>query len=364
MRKIGLFCAAAILLVACNEDKLTNVLTGASNFFAVRMTPEATTLAVGQTQQMTVTAYDGTGCNTLCTQSVPGNPITVTGTPRFKSLDTLKVKVDSLTGVATAVATGSTSVIARLQDIPGFSGAPSVTLADTTPVTVIAAASAFTLGGMTLTSSRATAGVGSTDTLTVTLTNSSGATIETQRAATITGTTTGRPQFYSSNVTVATVGTTGIVTGVTPGTVTISATITVSGVTKTATFNVTITDPITATFTIQQAISGTDFIFFPGILTVSVTEAVVEGKTGAVVTWTVPNTPANPGFTATSTPNSTTCFNVTFANPGAALAVGTGASGNLGVMCNGATQSRTFTTPGTYTFTNSTNSASGTLIVK
>jgi hypothetical protein len=51
----------------------------------------------------------------------------------------------------------------------------------------------------------------------------------------------------------------------------------------------------------------------------------------------------------------------------------TGNSGNIGTggagsanppLCNGGSQARLFTTPGTYTFTSTTNGATGTLVVK
>ena len=249
---------------------------------------------------------------------------------------------------------------------------------------------------MTLTSSRATAGAGSTDTLTITYTDAGGATIATQRGAT-NASGIGRPAFFSSDPSVATVGTTGIVTGVKPGTATISASNTVGGVTKTATFPITITDPVTATISITTATSGTGIIFFPDSITVSATEAVVEGRPntttpGAVVTWAVVGTTLFPNtFTTTTTPNSTDCFNVTFANPTAAGAAPTapsgstvpaGNSGNIGTGGAGSTnpplcsvptgnnafgkdaQARLFTIPGTYTFTSTTNGAKGTLVVK
>ncbi|HTD84788.1 MAG TPA: hypothetical protein VK648_13455, partial [Gemmatimonadaceae bacterium] len=126
-------------------------------------------------------------------------------------------------------------------------------------------------------------------------------------------------------------------------------------------------------------------------------EAVVEGRPnattpGAVVMWTVIGTTLFPNtFTATTTPNSTDCFNVTFDNATAAGAAPTappgstvpaGQTGNIGTGGAGSTnppicsvptgtnavgkdaQSRLFTTPGTYTFTSTTNGAKGTLIVK
>ncbi|HVS61662.1 MAG TPA: hypothetical protein VHE82_13305 [Gemmatimonadaceae bacterium] len=366
MKKIGAICVLAILF-ACKTDKFTGVPTDLSSFFAIRLTPEAASLGVGQTQQLTVTAYDNAACPTgdTCNVLTPGNAVTVPGTPRFSSTDTTKVKVDSISGVVTAIAAGTANVIASLQDIPATgSGLSSVTKADTTAFTITS--SALTFGGMTLTANRASAGVTSTDTLLVTITDASGATITTQRAATITGTSVGRPQFYSNKPWIATVGSTGIITGIEPGTATITAVKSIGDVTTSATFDITITDPITGTFSIMPAVSGSGIVFFPGSLTVSATEAVVEGKAGAIVTWTV----VKGTFTPTTTPNSTDCFNITFANPSAAQASTTGgASGDIGKLCNSSTGaavsvSRLFTTPGTYTLTNSTTGASSTLIVK
>jgi hypothetical protein len=394
------FCllGLAVFLVACNNDKITDVLQ-ISKFFAVRIDPQAVTLAQGDSQALTVTAYDAncTG-QANCDPLAPGNPIQVNGTRKFRSTDTTVAKVDSATGVVTAQAkAGTANIIGTLQNIPGATGLPSVTLADTTPVTVLAAgATPPAIAGMTLTASRSTNGAGSADTLTIDYTDAGGATVATQRAATNTS-GLGRPAFFSSNPSVATVNTTGIITGVGPGTATISASNTVGGVTKTATFPITITDPVTATVTITTATSGTGIIFFPGTVTVSATEAAVENRPnattpGAVVTFTVLGTALFPNtFTTTTTPNSTDCFNVTFANPGAAAAAPTappgstipaGNSGNIGTGGAGSTnpplcsvptgsnavgkdaQSRLFTTPGTYTFTSTTNGATGTIIVK
>ncbi len=292
---------------------------------------------------------------------------------------------------------GAANIIGALQDIPGAPSVPSVTLADTTPVTVLAAgATPPAVNNMTLTSSRSTNGAGSTDTLTITYTDASGATVATQRGST-NASGIGRPAFFTSDPSVATVGATGIVTGVKPGTATITASNTIGGVTKTATFPITITDPVTATISITTATSGTGIIFFPATITVSATEAIAEGRPntttpGAVVSFGVFGTTLFPNtFTTTTTPNSTDCFNVTFANAAAAGAAPTapqgstvpaGNTGNIGTgaatstnppLCSVPTgtnafgkdaQARLFTTPGTYTFTSTTNGAAGTLIVK
>jgi trimeric autotransporter adhesin len=393
------FLGLAVVFVACNNDKMTDVLQ-ISKFFAVRIDPQAVTLPQGGTQALTVTAFDANCTGANCNPLAPGNPIQIDAVATFTSTDTTVAKVDRTTGVVTAQAkAGTANIIGSVQDIPGGTGLPSVTLADTTPVTVLAAGAAPpAIGGMTLSSSRSTNGAGSTDTLTVTYTDAGGATVATQRAATNTG-GLGRAAFFSSDPSIATVGATGIVTGVKPGTATISASNTIGGVTKTATFPITITDPVTATISVTTATSGTGIIFFPDSITVSATEAAVEGRPnkttpGAVVTWAVVGTTVFPvTFTSTTTPNNTDCFNVTFADPSVAGAapsapsgstVPAGNSGNIGTGAAGSTnpplcsvpagnplpafgkdaQSRLFVTPGTYTFTSTTNGAKGTLVVK
>lgn len=364
MKKSGLLLVL-LIVGACSTDTFTDVPAN-SNFYALRINPPVASLAVGQTQQFSVTAFDAGPCSGTACALTPGAVISVPGTPTYRSTDTTRVKVSS-TGLVTAISAGTASVIATLQDIPGYLSAPSVTRADTALITVTA--TPVSLSGFTLTASRNTTGAGSPDTLVVTLTDASGNVVNTQKAGTITGTNVGRPRYFTSNPQVATVSTTGIITGVTPGTATITAVISISGVTKTATFPVTVTAPITGTFTITAATSGTGIVFFPTSLTVSATQAKVQGAAGAVVNFTV----ASGTFSASTTPNSTQCFNVTFANPGAALPnpstgnggnIGTGAAGTSnGPLCSG-TQSRLFSTPGTYTFTNTTNGATGTLIVQ
>ena len=367
MKRFGLLFMLVVL--GCDTDKFTGIKSSASNFYFVRLNPEAAAIAVGQTQQLVVTAFDAGPCTPgPCTPSTPGNPITVQGTPTFRSTDTLRVRV-SATGVVTGIAAGRARVIATLQDIPGFTSAPSVTLADTTVFTVTAAPVA--IGNLQL-SGRATGtpntvGAGSTLALVTTITDASGAVV----------TNVGLPQFYSTMPKVATVDTLGRVLGVTPGTTTVLATITVGGVTRTTSYDVVVTNPVAATIMIcgqacDVPVPGTPIVFTPKSVTVSATQAQVQGLAGAVVTFAV----ANNTFTASSTPNNTQCFNVTFANPGAAGAAPPGTnSGNIGTggasppLCSNTTgalrsESRLFTTPGTYAFTNTTNGATGTIIVE
>ncbi|MEP6858244.1 MAG: Ig-like domain-containing protein, partial [Gemmatimonadales bacterium] len=174
-----------------------------------------------------------------------------------------------------------------------------------------------------------------------------------------------RPQYYSTKPEIATVSSTGVVTGLNLGATTILATITVGGVTGTTSYDVIVTRPVAATVMIcgqacTTPVPGTGIAFTPASFTVSATQAQVQGLAGAVVTFTV----AANTFTATTTPNNTQCFNVTFANPGAAGAVPPSTNaGDIGTLCSGS-QSRLFTTPGTYTYTNTTNGATGTIIVQ
>lgn len=397
MKRIGLIGVLLVAgAVACDNEKMVQVFDQ-SRFFAVRVDPQAVTLAQGGSQQLTVTAYDATCIGANCNPLVPGNPIAVPGAATFRSTDTTVATV-SETGLVTAKAkAGTANIIGTLQDLPGGPSVPSTTRADTTPVTVLVTGAAPpAVNGMTLTSSRSTNGVGSTDTLTITYTDASGATVATQRAAS-NPSGIGRPAFFSSDPTVASVGATGIVTGIKQGTATITAINTVGGTTQSATFPITITDPVSGTFVITPATTGgSGVIFFPTTLTVSATEAVIEGRPnattrGAVVTWGVfGNAVISSPFTETTTPNNVDCFNVTFTDPSAAGAAPTapsgstvpaGNSGNIGApptatnppLCTPPTgtnafgkdaQSRLFTTPGTYTFTSTTNGATATLIVK
>jgi hypothetical protein len=395
MNRLGLLAVVAVL-VACNNDKMTDVLN-LSQFYSVRVDPQALTLAQGATQKLTVTAYDASCTGTSCNPLAPGAPLSVNGIATFRSTDTTVATVSADGTITAKPKAGTTNIIGTLQDIPGAPGLASVTLADTTQVTVLATgATPPAVADMTLTSSRSTNGAGSTDTLTITYTDAGGATVATQRGAT-NAAGIGRPAFFTSDPSVATVGVTGIVTGVKPGATTITAVNTVGGVTKSATFPITITDPVIATFSITTATSGTGIIFFPQTITVSATEAVAEGRPntttpGAVVSFGVVGTTVFPNtFTTTTTPNSTDCFNVTFASPTAAGAapaapqgstVPAGNTGNLGTGGAGSTnpplcsvptgtnafgkdaQARLFTTPGTYTFSSTTNGATGTLIVK
>ena len=399
MKTLCLLGVAALLVVACENDKMTDILNS-SQFYYVRVNPQSATLAQGGTQTLTVTAYDGSCGGANCDPLTPGNPVTYNGTITFRSTDPTVATVDN-NGVVTALAkAGTTQIIGTLQNIPGGTSVPSVSLSDTTPVTVLAAGVAPpAVSSITLTSSRSTNGAGSNDTLTVNYIDAGGATIATQRATT-NASGLGRPGFFTSDPSIATVGATGIVTGVKPGTATITASTSVGGVVKTATFPITITDPVTATISITTATSGNGIIFFPPTTVVSATEAAIEGRPntttpGAVVTWGVFGTAVfTQTFTATTTPNNTECFNVVFANPVAAGAAPTapqgstvppGNTGNIGDpppvtatnprLCSIPTgtnafgkdaQSRLFTTPGTYTFVSNTPGSSGsaTLIVK
>ncbi|MEP6905263.1 MAG: Ig-like domain-containing protein, partial [Gemmatimonadales bacterium] len=194
MKKFGLFCVVAAL--GCNTDQFTEVPAD-SNFYYVRLSPEAASLAVSQTQQLTMTAYDAGPCSGgTCTPFAPGNPLTVVQTPTFRSTDTTKVRVSS-TGLVTAVGAGSANVIGTLQDLPGVTDGLSVSRVDTTIFTVTA--TPVSLGNLQLAGRAAgtpnSVSAASTLALTTTITDATGAAVS----------TVGRPQYYSSNTAVATI---------------------------------------------------------------------------------------------------------------------------------------------------------------
>jgi hypothetical protein len=362
MKRLGFLLLG--LTLACNTDKFVD-LQSSTGYHFVRLNPQAASIAVGQSQTVTVTAFDGAGCGaTPCNPLTPGNPLAIGNPPTFRSLNPAVASVDGA-GVVTGNAVGSTSIIATLQNEPGVTGGAAVTLADTTVFTVTAAPVPFeslTLSGRAGASPN-TVAAGTTLALTRTTTDANGAPI----------TGVGQPQWYSFRPEIATVSQTGVVTGVAPGNTTIIATISVNGVTRTTSFDVVVTPPVTATVNICgqvcQASPVTGIAFIPASTTVSATQAAVQGLPGATVNFVIP---ANT-FTATTTPNNVDCFNVTFANPAGAGAVapstdagniGTGAAGTSnGPFCTG-TRSRRFTTPGTYTFSSTTNGATGTIIVQ
>ena len=123
MKKLCLL-GLAVLFVACNNDKITDVLQ-ISKFFAVRIDPQSATLAQGGTQALTVTAYDAACAGASCNPLAPGNPIQVNGTTTFRSTDTTVAKVDA-NGVVTAQAkAGTANIIGTLQNIPGGTSLPS-----------------------------------------------------------------------------------------------------------------------------------------------------------------------------------------------------------------------------------------------
>src|SRR6266576_930327 len=110
MKKICLAGIVAVFIACNSNDRITDVLQ-ISNFFAVRIDPQAVTLAQGGTQALTVTAFDATCTGATCNPLAPGNPIQVNGVTKFRSTDTTVATVDP-NGVVTAKAkAGTTSII-------------------------------------------------------------------------------------------------------------------------------------------------------------------------------------------------------------------------------------------------------------
>ncbi len=226
----------------------------------VALTPSAPTLAVGATQQFTVTTSDALG-NVLT-----GRVVT------WLSSDPTKVSVSSA-GLATAVAAGSATITATSE---GKSGSATVTV---TAGTVAVATVAVTPSAPSIV-------IGATQQLTAT-TKDAGGNILTGRTVT----------WSSSDISKATVSQTGLVTAVATG----SATITATSETKTGTANVTVV-PVATSVTLSAAGQSAAF------LTSSNFAAALTLQAGSSYLITVINTDASSStledFTLLSTASS------------------------------------------------------------
>ncbi|MFN8571117.1 MAG: Ig-like domain-containing protein [Gemmatimonadaceae bacterium] len=125
----------------------------------------------------------------------------------------------------------------------------------------------------------------------------------------------GAPAFTTTNAVIAFVNDTGLVTGVSAGTVTVTATLTSGGVTRTASSAIAVTSGGSQG---QASVAISDNAFSPSSLT------VVKNEAGATVTWSW---------------TGSRLHNVTFDDGGSGSANQT--SGTF---------ARTFTTAGTYTY--------------
>lgn len=203
-----LFATSLLLLTvlvqtACGDSDEDKPKPTPVELTGVSVTPATVTLAVGATQQLSVTGTysDGT------TKSVTSSATFVSDTPATAT-------VSNLSGLVTAVAGGTAKITAT---VSGKTATATVT---------VSGAAEPTLSSIALGPSAASVAQGATLQLTVTGTFSDG----TSRAV------TSNVTFSSSATGTATVSASGVVTGVQAGSATITAT--ASG--KTATLNVTV----------------------------------------------------------------------------------------------------------------------------
>jgi parallel beta-helix repeat protein len=198
---------------------------------SVVVTPGSVTLPLNATAQLTATPYDATG------HALTGRTVTWTS-----SADAL-ARI-SATGLVTAVATGGAKITATIE---GQSGQASVTVA---PASV---------GSVTINPTTASVQQGKTQQLTATVLDSRGQVL------------TGRSiTWLTSNPNMATVSSSGMVSGVAPGTVNVSATS--GGVSGSASITVTPQSGGTVLApgdNIQAAVdkypAGTAFTLLPGV---------------------------------------------------------------------------------------------------
>jgi hypothetical protein len=293
------------------------------------MSPHGINLPVGGTDTLTVTPvnYAGTALTTITKPSL-----------RFRlavAVDSLLVHVDSLTGVVTGIKAGRTSgIVARLID---STSPPYWAHADTTALTVYTGSTA--VAGLTLQPA-----TGDSLLLAVLASRTLAARDPVSGTSYAALTPVLGADYTSSDKTIASINRfTGAVTAVRPGSVTIRSKGYVNGHQYADSVVLTTTYPIAATVTMTAPSppqSTTEYPF-PGTLDVE-HHAVVTFRNS-----TNSNNSIHPTGVA---------FDVTFANASAVT------GGNITGLAPGASVTRTFPTPGTYTYTG-TGGVSGTIVV-
>ncbi|HYW09622.1 MAG TPA: Ig-like domain-containing protein [Longimicrobium sp.] len=285
--------------------------SGGAQALVTRVTvdPPAASVAAGGTIQLTATPMDAAGA------PVPG---TEAATWSSSAPGVARV---SATGLVTAVAAGSASVTASIV----ASGTPRSASAQ---VTVTAAGTGQppspTFTSLSLTPGSGGVAVGATLSLTATPLGASGEALAGLPAAT----------FTSSNPSIASVNGSGLVTGVSAGSVVVTASLTAGGVTRSATATVAVTaSPGTSPGSVT--VRGLEHAFSPASVTISV---------GGTVTWTMVDDEHDVTWT------------------GAAPA-----GGNIPKMDRGESVSRTFATAGSYNYRcvrHENHNETGTVIVQ
>ncbi|HKI75421.1 MAG TPA: Ig-like domain-containing protein [Pseudomonadales bacterium] len=228
---------------------------------SVTVSPATATINVGATQQLTATAKDSSGA------TISGASIA------YSSSDTAIATV-STGGLVTGVAAGSATITATSS---GKSGTATITVNTPAP----------TVATVTLSPSAVTLTAGNTQQLTATAKDASNATIS---GATFT--------YASSDTTVATVDSSGLVTAVAAGTATITATS--GGVDGTATITVNAATAVTGTAATGAPIANT------AITLVDSAGATSTATTGADGSFTIDTSGLTPPFMLQITKADTT----------------------------------------------------------
>jgi uncharacterized protein YjdB len=175
-----------VTITATSEGKTgtATVSVGPPSVASVTVSPATTSVNVGQTTSLTATPKDANG-------------VVLTGRIVTWASSNTALATVSATGVVTGVAVGSVTITATSE---GRSGTATVTIAST-------------VSSVTVAPTTVSVDAGLTTTLVATVKNLSG-TVVTDRVVT----------WTTSNAATATVSSTGVVTGVSPGTATITAT--------------------------------------------------------------------------------------------------------------------------------------------
>jgi uncharacterized repeat protein (TIGR02543 family) len=251
--------AGSVTITATSEGKsgTATVTVGQVPVATVTVSPTSASILVGGTQQFTATTRDAGG-NVLTGRAVT-----------WSSSNTAVATVNTSTGLVTGVAAGSATITATSE---GKSGTATVTVGQVPVATV------------TVSPTSASILVGATQQFTAT-TKDAGGNVLTGRAVT----------WSSSNTGVATVNSsTGLVTGVAAGSVTITAT----SEGKSGTATVTVSQVPVATVTVSP-VSASILVGGTQQFTATTKDAGGNVLTGRTVTWSSSNT-------AVATVNSST----------------------------------------------------------
>src|SRR6266480_953937 len=309
--------AVAAGVVAC--ERTTTPIGPPAAVVSVDLTPPSATVQVGQTVQLTAIPRDANG-NTLSDR-------TVTWTSSNTSVATV-----SNAGVVSAVTPGSATITATSE---GKSGTSSIMVTDIPIVSV------------DVTPPTATVQAGQTVQLTATPRDANGAALS------------GRAVTWSSNNTsVATVSSSGLVSGVTPG----SATITATSEGKSGTSAITVTQVPVATVSVSPPTASIQ----QGQtvqLTATLKDANGNPLSGRTVTWSSSNTSvatvSSSGLVSGVTPGSATITATSEGKSGTASVTVTWSSSNTAVATVTSSGLVSGVTPGLATITATSEGKTG-----